>query len=91
MLTTILIMIAGVLLCAFVFKLIFAILGSVLKIVGGALLLPFLIIAGILLLPIIILGLGVGLVVKLLPVILLGGAIYFISQKLSGKGKYWYK
>ena len=40
MLTTILIMIAGVLLCAFVFKLIFAILGSVLKIVGGALLGP---------------------------------------------------
>lgn len=91
MLTTILFLIAGGLICAFVFKIIFAILGFVLRLVGGALLLPFLIIGGILLLPLAIFGLGLGLIIKLLPIILLGGAGYFLYQKFAGQGKYWYK
>lgn len=91
MLTTILFLIAGGLICAFVFRILFAILGFVLRLVGGALLLPFLIIGGILLLPLAIFGLGLGLVIKLLPIILLGGAGYFLYQKFAGQGKYWYK
>lgn len=91
MLTTILFLVAGGLICAFVFRILFAILGFVLRLVGGALLLPFLIIAGILLLPLAILGLGIGLVIELLPIILLGGAGYFLYQKFAGQGKYWYK
>ena len=91
MLTTILFLVAGGLICAFVFRILFAILGFVLRLVGGVLLLPFLIIAGILLIPLTILGLGLGLVIKLLPIILLGGAGYFLYQKFADQGKYWYK
>ena len=91
MLTTILFLIAGGLVCSFVFKLLFAILSFMFRLVGGVLLLPFLIIGGILLLPLIILGLGLGLIIKLLPIILLGGAGYFLYQKFRAKDKYWYK
>ena len=91
MLTTILFLVAGGLICAFVFRILFAILGFVLRLVGGVLLLPFLIIGGILLIPFAIFGLGLGLIIKLLPIILLGGAGYFLYQKFAGQGKYWYK
>lgn len=91
MLTTILFLVAGGLICAFVFRILFAILGFVLRLVGGVLLLPFLIIAGILLIPFAIFGLGLGLIIKLLPIVLLGGAGYFLYQKFAGQGKYWYK
>lgn len=90
MLTTILYLIAGVFIFAFAFKLIFGLLGLILRLVGGVFLLPFLIIGGILFLPIILVGLGVSIITKFLPMIFLGGIVYIIYQKFFASGKYWY-
>ncbi|MBM0045673.1 hypothetical protein [Anaerococcus sp. mt242] len=92
MLTTIFTFALGAFIFSLVFKIIFGVLGLVLKLVGKALLLPFLLIGGILFLPLIIFGLGIGLIVQFLPVILAGGAIYFVYKKfIDDSGKYWYK
>lgn len=90
MITTILTFTLAAFIFSLVLKIVFAALGLVFKIVGKALLLPFLLIGGVLFLPIIILGLGVGLIVELLPVILTGGAIYFVYKKIFAEEKrYW--
>ena len=90
MLTTILTFALGAFIFSLVFKIIFGVLGLVFKVVGKALLLPFLIIWGILFLQVIVLGLGIGIVVQLLPVIIAGGAIYFIYKKFfAEEKKYW--
>lgn len=90
MLTMIFTFALGAFIFSLVFKIIFAVLGLVFRVLGKALLLPFLLVAGILFLPIIVLGLGLGLIVELLPVLLGGGAIYFIYNKFISKKKtYW--
>ena len=91
MLTTIFTFALGAFIFSPVFKIIFAVIGLVIKIVGKALLLPFLLIGGILFLPLIIFGLGIGLIVQFLPVILAGGVIYLVYKKFfNDKEKYWY-
>lgn len=90
MFATLITLIVGAFVFSLVFKILFGVLGIVFKVLGTALALPFLIIAGIIFLPIIVLGLGLGLVIKLLPLILCGGIIYLIYSKVTGKEKFWY-
>lgn len=74
----------------FLIKLLVVLFSIIFKLIGGAIFLPILIIAAIVLIPIIVIGLGIGLIVQLLPFLLVGGLGYFIYNKLTGKEKFWY-
>ncbi len=75
---------------SFVFKILFGVLKVLFKALGGLLLLPFMIVGGLIALPFIIFGLGIALVVKLIPVAIVGGAIYLIYNAVTNQNKYWY-
>lgn len=74
----------------FIIKLIVGLFALIFKIIGGAIMLPILLIGGIIFLPLIVIGLGIGLIVQLLPFLLAGGLGYFIYNKVTGKEKFWY-
>lgn len=74
----------------FLMKLLVGLFSIIFKLIGGAIVLPILLIGGIIFLPLIVIGLGIGLIVQLLPFLLAGGLGYFIYNKVTGKEKFWY-
>lgn len=90
MLATILFFTLGALFFSAFFKVLGKLIKGILYLIGGTVMLPIIILGLILTIPFVIIGISISIIVELIPVALVGGAIYLVYKSLNGENKNWY-